>query len=189
MRRWTSSKLQKSRNPVRATLPSLWSSSFLLEDSRLPAPAPASSGWEAARCFPSPSSARRESHSNFRGCNFGENSVIDECPSHLQWKENFNQQWGGTSSQTCWRWRAARGQRAVDFYLFIYHLILDFKNFCLGKEREGEVRRLREGQAPHTAFYSVITVYYSVITVYYSVNNIFLFRLMSLKTRCRNSRI
>lgn len=70
----------------------------------------------------------------------------------------------------------------VDFYLFIYHLILDFKNFCLGKEREGEVRRLCEGQAPHTAFYSVITVYYSV-------NNSFLFRLKSLKTRCRNSRI
>lgn len=32
---------------------------------------------------------------------FGENSVIDECPSHLQWKENFNQQWEETSSQTC----------------------------------------------------------------------------------------
>lgn len=55
----------------------------------------------------------------------------------------------------------------MDFYLFIYHLILDFKNFCLGKEREGEVRRLREGQAPHTAFYSVITVYYSVNNIFF----------------------
>lgn len=46
--------------------------------------------------------------------------------------------------------------RWIFIHLFIYHLILDFKNFCLGKEREGEVRRLCEGQAPHTVFYSVI---------------------------------
>lgn len=109
-------------------------------------------------CFPS----LRETHSNFRECNFWENGVIDECPSHLQWKENFNQRRGGKlPARSADVQKLHKVTRRYDFFNLSFNSrLLEDQPMLRQKERRIWCQEL----------------------VWWAWSNSFLFRLFSFKT-------